>query len=791
MISDGGRLVGAASFTPGDWSRRAPFYSSLGRATHYFEWSREPGGNRVARRRALPATTPDGTFFWASHGGEDGFTVAGRDGLPAGATGETVGRIFGSQLRDAGFTSITLLSCAIRRERGVSPADAQATVRAARHIADATGLDVLLNTGARAVTPSADDPSASIIHVLENADGSANGWLSVVPAARSGPPLPPPPVEQVAPVGPTGQAVLPGNPWSVSGRRMPGEPDTVRFAPLYAQRTWRRYSYRYETDLARHILGRQQTHAVLVDAVTRLHTRLTALHGRSGADLAFDFTPPAAPGGQDPSAPVPALETFLAGRPSPGTLMRMFARAAYGNQPTSLANSERGRIGSPHPAHPRGHRGGAYRMAHDERGFRYVGGTVGPALWLLQAYRALGVDPARMFAFRSVVLAWSVANDSQSLAEVLRASHLVGIGTDEERAALSRDGARLHLWARRALAPDLSTPLPHHTAYDNDSRFHSDRHDLRIPEDIADALDGALNETEVPEHLTERTRVARDWLERFGDAGRRAVTALSPGHLTALFRYTANDHALFRTYATTSRFGTPAARWLFRGHVWRLAEEEAFADHQTRPELLLQNEEMDDAISYLTEELEKPEPERDPQLLAELRRDTDRIADRLFDDMALHVDMATEALELLPPVAAPVWWGGWLPGAVDTPDPSPLLHDGTLFLTRFRSATERPDLALKYASQDAEGETDQHPVVCRVPYSSAPLISPFSLWPSEQEVLYPPGRALTVVARDVTDDWAGEVRSRQRYARLTLMEQPPYPPRAFHNAGPGPDVLGG
>ncbi|MGW4034154.1 hypothetical protein ACWEFL_33495 [Streptomyces sp. NPDC004838] len=782
-IHDGGRFVGAASFTLADRSPRAPFHPPRARATHYIEWSRGPGGIRVARRDALPATSSGGTFLWSSHGRDGGFTVGGLDGLSSGATGETVGRFFGSKPRDAGFTGFIPLSCTVKSEGGPRAAP-QRTVRQARDIADATGLDVFVDTGGLALPPTADDPEAPI-HLLVNPDGSASGWLRVVPAARSGPPLPPPPVEQVAPVGPTGQDVLPGNPWSVSGWRIPGEPDTVRFAPLYAQEKWRAYSYQFEADLARDILGRPQTRAALVDAVTRLHARLTALHGRGGADLAFGFASPTAPGGRDSSTPVPALETFLAGNPGVGSLMSAFATAAYGTRPTCLANSERGRIGSPHPPHRRGPRGAAHRMAHDGRGFRYVGGTVGPALWLLQAYRVLDADPARMFAFRSAVLAWSVAGDHHSLSEVLRASHLAGIGTDEERTALSRDGARLHLWARRALAPYLPTPLPHHAVYHESNRYRSN-HEIQVPEDIAAALSGALNDTEVPEHLAERTEAAREWLERFGDAGRRAMTALSPGHLTALFRYSASDHGLFKTYVVASRFGTRGARGLFRGHVWRLAKKDALSPYETRPELLHRYPELDDATSYLAEELEKPEPERDSDTLADLRRDVDRVADRLFDDMALHVDMVTEALESLPPVAAPVWWGGWLPGAVDAPGPSPLLHDGALFLTRFRSTTERPDLALSYAGRDADGEADRHPVVGHLPYSSAPLISPFSLWPNEKEVLYPPGRALTVVARDVTDDWQGEVRSRERYARLTLVEQPAYPPRRFHNADPGP-----
>lgn len=226
---------------------------------------------------------------------------------------------------------------------------------------------------------------------------------------------------------------------------------------------------------------------------------------------------------------------FLEQAPTLAELMRAFALGAYGPEPTSLRNSEPGRIGSPHPPHPPGHRQGAYRLAHDDRGFRYACGTVGPALWLLQAYRRVGVDPARSRAFRSAVLAWTVLTDSHSMAEVLRASHLAGMGTDEERAVLSRDGARLHLWARRVLAPDLVMALPHHTAYDRPARFYSHHFKVAVPDDIVRTVAAVMQGTEVHDvngTLAKRVDATRQWLERFGEAvaapSRRSTQAISP-----------------------------------------------------------------------------------------------------------------------------------------------------------------------------------------------------------------------------------------------------------------------
>ncbi|WP_455357457.1 lonely Cys domain-containing protein, partial [Streptomyces sp. SYSU K217416] len=776
-ISAEGRVVGLASFGARDWSLREPFYAGLRGVTHYTEWSRGPGGIDVARRRAMPATSSGGTFYWASHGLSGGFSVTGPDGLPSGATGETVGRLLAEHLRGTNFTSITSTSCA----RG----DLADTVRKAEAIAEATGLDVFISTGRSAVTPGG---RSAILSLLENPDGTPTGFLRVVPAARSGPALPRPPAERVAPAG---QTVLPGNPWSVARWRIPGGVDSVHFAPLYDRRDWRLLSYQYEFALARHIAARPQTRAVLIDAVARLHARLTDLHGRQGADRTFGFADAAA-GGNPPAQGV-TLADFLAHATVP-RLMGVFGLAAYGSAPTSLRNSEPGRIGSPHPPHPRGHRQGAYRLAHDDRGFRYVGGTVGPALWLLQAYRLLGTDPAHVAEFRAGVVAWSVLTDNQSLAEVVRASHLAGVGTDEEHAAVSRDGAGLHLWARRALAPDLPLRLPHHAAYDATTHYRT-AYGVQVPEDIQAALSVALSGAEADDDdPAERVTVTKDWLERFGDAGRRAITTLAPGHLTALYRYTSSDHELFRLFVQTSRFGTVTARGLFRHRVWDLVLDDAKNDEVRPP--ILQVSELDDAVFELTDIQGRRRSARlrsrlggehpaDVAEVAEVRRRVDRVADRLMGELALHVGMATEALEMLPPVAGPVWWGDWMPGPLDDPEATALLHDRTLFLTGFRGTTERDQLAVRYA-QDYAGETQtRHPVVGYLPWSSAPLISPFSMWPSEEEVLYPPGRAFTVLAREVRQQQSADMHGQRvdlKFAHLTVAERPQYPPRAYRNA---------
>ncbi|WP_234340878.1 lonely Cys domain-containing protein [Streptomyces sp. NRRL F-5630] len=788
-IREDGRTVGKASFTRRDWALREPFYGHLPQATHYTEWSRGPAGEHVAVRRPLPATGESGTFFWTSHGREGGYAVAGRNDMPIGADSEMVGHVLGQDLPAAGFTSITVLACdtGSRPATGPRAATGAATapqgqddslrraVERAQGIADFTGLDVYLNTGRTAVTPGEDeegDPTAEI-HLLESADGGATGWLHVRPRFRAGadPSLAEPaPAPSLVAAGPPART---GPPWSVPGWRVAGSPEAVRFAPLYREREWRQLSFQFEQTLARKLAADPEAVQGVTRAVARLHHVLAQRHGASAADAAFFQGPEAERWLGQPDA----VRRFLASGPSAPALMRAFAHAAYGGQgPVTLRHTLPGWLRSPRAPRPPGPRQGAYRTAHDLRGFRHVGGTVGPALWLLQAYGAIGASRSELTAFRKALLSWSILTDTHSLHEVLRVSHLAGLGTEAERAALARDGARLHQWAGRAFG--IGPSLPHHHVYDKRTRFVS-RYDLAVPQDIGAALRAALTgATPDDESHQERVEVATAWLRRFGDGGVAALRALSPGHLTALFLYSGEDHALFKTYVTGGRFGEAVGRWMVRQQVWRYAREDATNDDTLLPELLISDEDLLDAVDALR----NLGPEATGPAVAEVRRQVYRVADRVYDGLAAHVGMAAEALEILPPLNGQVWWGGWLPGRLDEfPGNSPLLTADTLYMPRFRSTTEDPATAIGYTRGDAReiGDAqDRHPMRGFVDHSTARVVTPFSAWLEEDEVLYAPGMALNVVLREIET----EPNTGRLFADYEFREAPAYPHPAYRNA---------
>ncbi|MBK3559650.1 hypothetical protein JHN55_24630, partial [Streptomyces sp. MBT56] len=560
-----------------------------------------------------------------------------------------------------------------------------------------------------------------------------------------------------------------------AGWRVAGAPENVRFARLYRDRSWRTFSFQFEAGLAQRLAAEPETVQAAAHALSRLRQALAQRHGPLAADGAFFQGSEA----QQWTGQPDAVARFLESGPSVPQLVRAFGLAAYGNGgPVTLQQTLPGWLTMPWPPRPNGNRQGAYRAAHDPLGFRHVGGLVGPALWMLQAYRALGASGPELLAFRKAVLSWSILTDTQSLHEVLRASHLAGVGLEPERAALAHDGARLHQVTARVFG--MGPVLPHHQAYDQRTRFFS-RLDTHVPGDLVQAMNAAMTGAPVSEELAERTEVATQWLERFGDRARASLRALTPGHLTALYLYSSQDHQLFKTYVTAGRFGEAVGRWMFGQRVWRYVREDAVESGQGLPELLDRDEDLSDAMSDLRdlgEDASVPD-------LQEIRRRVDRVADRLYDDMSMHVDMAVEALEILLPLNGPVYWGGWLPGPLDAiPQDSPLLTATTLFVPRFRSTTESWETAGGYTRGDLEemGDAqDRHAMRGYVEHSTARPVAPFSAWLDEEEVLYPPGAALSIVNREVVT----EPETGRDYLDYEFREMPGYPHPAYYNAQDG------
>lgn len=146
--------------------------------------------------------------------------------------------------------------------------------------------------------------------------------------------------------------------------------------------------------------------------------------------------------------------------------------------------------------------------------------------------------------------------------------------------------------------------------------------------------------------------------------------------------------------------------------------------------------------------------------------------------MPLHVDMAIEALEILPPVNADVWWGDrGIPGALDGPSEDGDLTDGppvdgpvygrdTITMPFFRSTSLVRERAQEFMTWSKQPPAGSHPGLVHVPRSTAREITPFVASLSETEVTYPPGAFFRVTGRGVVPGDEGTVS----YESITAQE---------------------
>ncbi|MDW4908109.1 hypothetical protein RB628_22865 [Streptomyces sp. ADMS] len=802
-----GRVVGVASFDDADWAVRRDAYARLDGVTGFVSWERDAEGRPVAMHRALPGGGSEaGTFFFASHGGAEGLAMATEDGGVRRDDGSYAGRLLGG-VRGRGFRSVTVLACG---PGDVATGVAEARARAQR-IADASDLPVHLAVGRAAVTDG-------LPHLLEDAEGRATEWVTAYPAGWPVPPAAAPdavtgtpasvgyPAPEQHNVTPTRADATPeeieqidaagGGAWSVSTWQPAGRSDTVRFAGFHRDREWRRRSVAFEFTLADALSGVPELTQVAKQAVRELHKALAARNGEERTPRAF-FAWDAMP--EDPRAELERLLALPSGPETLDRLMTVFTHAAYAGP--GLPSE----VGTALFRRPDGTRGryspdSAYRAVHDSRGFRRVGGERGPALRLLRMFAALGLPPSTLPVFRTALTAWMIPADLQSLHEILCASHLIGMGDPDERAATGRDAAGLHNWARDhiaeggllRLAPaDRRLPAlipPHQAWYDAMMTFPAALTDtVDVPGDLVAMVDAALAGT-LPPATTERLEAMSRWLDRYGSRGTEALKRLAPAHITALYLYSGPDYRLMKALLNGERFGPGMGRHLVRLTTWRLMRDAVLMeDPGELPLVLLSQLDFLDVFDELNglADLETPTPE-----LSRPRRRLDAIAAQLYEDLKLHVDMAIEALEILPPVGGDVWWGDrGAPGPLDRPSVNgPVYGAETIEVPFFRSTSLQVGQAREFALKRLSVPRNSHRKVVRVRNSTAREGAPFFAFPMEDEALYPPGMRFDIISRRRVDgDRMGPAHEIQ-----TVEESTPLPDghSAASRAHPLPEAPG-
>jgi hypothetical protein len=234
-----------------------------------------------------------------------------------------------------------------------------------------------------------------------------------------------------------------------------------------------------------------------------------------------------------------------------------------------------------------------------------------------------------------------------------------------------------------------------------------------------------------------------------------------------------------KTLLASERFGEAVSRHLVRNKIWRLAKREVLGVESGDPPLLLRARpgftELLEGLHALPEDLQDLDAlSRRPEL-SQLRRTLDVLSDRLYPQLRLHIEMAAEALELLPPARRTVYWGDRaIPGELDDPsDDSPVYGLYTITMPFFRSTTSDLNTALDFLQASAVPLEGTHRALVQVADSTGRDIFPFSVHPDEQEVLYPPGAVFGIVSRSIQDELDDDGDIQDSYELIEVEEEQP------------------
>ncbi|MER6691047.1 lonely Cys domain-containing protein, partial [Streptomyces minutiscleroticus] len=588
-------------------------------------------------------------------------------------------------------------------------------------------------------------------------------------------------------------------PPNLASWRITGAPGSPRFTTLYPNPQWRQLSLNFEFALAQLLGARPEVQQVVRETLGRAHRFLTERHGEEAATRTLFPTPD-----DQGTQPGDRLARLLGpdARPTLSELFLAYANAVFAapQSPTTVARTLPGTIrGTGQPLRSLPPAVGHAWHQYDSHGFRRVAGPDGPALWLLQGALETGATPAEAAMLRTALIAWAVPAGVHSLHEVLRASHLLGMGGPEERRAAALDASRLHSWAREHLVPWHLIPptpagaalrerlrAPHEVLYSHYNRFPAAvTGELNLPDDLVRMVRDMLapGSTGMDQN-DERLVIGREWLTRYGDAGREALLRLSPGHLTALHVYTFHDYQLMKAYLKGERLGRGMSRWMVRRMVWSLARRGKY----DRIPLIMRIQPNFPAIFT---GVQQAVGSGDRAQLLRARRHLDAVARGVHAQLPGHIDMTSEALELLPPVNRTVYWGDRaVPGTLRRPSESSALYGGRrITMPFFRSTALERSSALDFALHRGSPPRGMHPQLTEVANSQAREIAMFSSWPKEAEALYPPGVVFDRVRRSILHYG----RDRRPFALLRVTEAPGAPmPATAPLPAPdaGPDGLG-
>ncbi|MEU8718450.1 hypothetical protein AB0C83_41340, partial [Streptomyces sp. NPDC048663] len=331
---------------------------------------------------------------------------------------------------------------------------------------------------------------------------------------------------------------------------------------------------------------------------------------------------------------------------------------------------------------------------------------------LFNAYKQL-VEPSypQLLTFRKAVVAWLVGTSlpyAHSLFEVIRASTAANVGFDHvaDSIAVTGSAAHLYLWADQALAPRdpegrTRPTLPMYTFYRSLTRdFLAPRitRDGRIPAGIVRVLEGAVADDDVPRSgLSDRLDALANWRSRHDG---NLLHMLGGKHITALHLLSGPDGPVFdlwRSVRTPTRAGlhehlrdiVVSALDSRTTLPWLLMRDTVFRRHARAA--AVQFGQMQNADSTGAK-WHRGEFRHHKNLALEA---VAAAADTVYEDVPLHMAVATQGLRRMPPVGTSVFWAVHDPAPLTGragERPSGELH--TMWVPELHGASLYKDVAL-------------------------------------------------------------------------------------------------
>ncbi|MFD9545718.1 hypothetical protein, partial [Streptomyces sp. NPDC060022] len=243
---------------------------------------------------------------------------------------------------------------------------------------------------------------------------------------------------------------LPGEgSWNVPRGGASSAPLPPRFAGMYRDERWEEVSGEYERALGELLVTDPKLIAVARQAVSVLYRRLHAVHDALAVEAFVSG---------DASNADAEMVLLLSGDASVHELVYAFASAVYAHPTSShtLAGlwaarpdlNTRGLPLRPRLQRPWDKNGEWFRDVHEGRGFPMTAGPAEQVEFLLRVYKWLDIPGSEALLFRDALMAWLLPGGTQSVAEILQASHRAGV-RDETEPVLGDQGvdaARAYAW---------------------------------------------------------------------------------------------------------------------------------------------------------------------------------------------------------------------------------------------------------------------------------------------------------------------------------------------------------